>query len=315
MDESEYQFENTFEDPAAYNSNVEAQALKTEASKQLADKMRPLFQQMPKDMIAAHGKDLLAEAENDSNNASASNSGANTPATSTSTAQAPAAAASTSKAAPTAPKKSGSKVSTTRVTKQEDFMIVSDEQRTRECNTLLTVRLGCLYGHRARRTSSTCSRTTRKSHHGHATRQPSSQKKGLKSLCSVRSYYRWTMALFALLELISHLNCVLTGGNITGKVTSVSAPTFFSQTWRAPTWPEGHYGTLKVSLEQGSNSTKLSLDLEGVPVGKEEETEKGLEIYYIRSLKVSRALHYTANNESRVHRYKRIADLIFILIE
>jgi activator of HSP90 ATPase len=79
---------------------------------------------------------------------------------------------------------------------------------------------------------------------------------------------------------------VSTGGNITGKVLSVSAPTFFSQTWRAPTWPEGHYGTLKASIEQGSNTTKLSLDLEGVPVGKEEETEKGLEIYYIRSLKV-----------------------------
>lgn len=68
---------------------------------------------------------------------------------------------------------------------------------------------------------------------------------------------------------------------------SVSPPNFFSQTWRAPTWPEGHYGTLGVSLEQGSGSTKLSLELEGVPVGKEEETEKGLEIYYIRSLKVS----------------------------
>lgn len=73
---------------------------------------------------------------------------------------------------------------------------------------------------------------------------------------------------------------------------SVSPPDFFSQTWRAPTWPEGHYGTLKVSLEQGSGSTKLSLDLEGVPVGKEEETEKGLEIYYIRSLKV-RLQQYT----------------------
>lgn len=83
------------------------------------------------------------------------------------------------------------------------------------------------------------------------------------------------------------ISAILLGGNITGKVLSVSAPDFFSQTWRAPTWPEGHYGTLKVSLEQGSGSTKLSLDLEGVPVGKEEETEKGLEIYYIRSLKVS----------------------------
>lgn len=76
------------------------------------------------------------------------------------------------------------------------------------------------------------------------------------------------------------------GGNISGKILSVTPPNFFSQTWRAPNWPEGHYGTLGVSLEQGSASTKLSLSLEGVPVGKEEETEKGLDIYYIRSLKV-----------------------------
>lgn len=87
---------------------------------------------------------------------------------------------------------------------------------------------------------------------------------------------------------------------------SVSPPDFFSQTWRAPTWPEGHYGTLKVSLEQGSGSTKLSLELEGVPVGKEDETEKGLEVYYIRSLKVGHrpSMHDT----SRRH----IADICLV---
>ena len=83
------------------------------------------------------------------------------------------------------------------------------------------------------------------------------------------------------------------GGNITGKMVSVVSPTSFVQTWRAPTWPEGHYGQLEVRLQQGSNSTKLFLDLDGVPAGKEDETEKGLEIYYIRSLKVNyNVLHY-----------------------
>jgi hypothetical protein len=145
MEESEYQFENTFEDPAAFNSNSEAQALKQEASKTLADKMRPLFQQMPKDMIAAHGKDLLAQAENDSQNASsAGNSGASTPAISAqSQAQAPAAAAASTSTSKPAAKKSNAKVSTTRVTKQEDFMIVSDKGYTGAQEYYILTGSGC----------------------------------------------------------------------------------------------------------------------------------------------------------------------------
>lgn len=70
-------------------------------------------------------------------------------------------------------------------------------------------------------------------------------------------------------------------------MVTVNAPNSFVQTWRAPTWPAGHEGELRVTLDQGSASTKLSIELKGVPVGKEEETEKGIEVYYIRSLKVS----------------------------
>lgn len=125
MDESEYQFENTFEDPATYNSNSEAQALKQEASKQLADQMRSKFQEMPKAMIAEHGKDLLAEAENDSNAASASASGTSTPATGGATAKPTASSTTSTSTSATASKASAKRVSTTRITKQEDFMIVS----------------------------------------------------------------------------------------------------------------------------------------------------------------------------------------------
>jgi len=134
MDESEYQFENTFEDPATYNSNSEAQALKQEASKQLADQMRSKFQQMPKDMIAEHGKDLLAQAENDSNNASPAASGASTPATSAPKPAATSASSSSSASAAKASAKASSKgVSTTRITKQEDFMIVSVDSNEYRC--------------------------------------------------------------------------------------------------------------------------------------------------------------------------------------
>ncbi|WAR59819.1 hypothetical protein PtB15_11B460 [Puccinia triticina] len=77
----------------------------------------------------------------------------------------------------------------------------------------------------------------------------------------------------------------LFGGNVTGKVVSVERPKEFVTTWRAPTWPSGHFGKLKTSLAEGSDSTKLELHLTGVPVGTEEETERNLDIFYLRSLK------------------------------
>ncbi|EGG02040.1 uncharacterized protein MELLADRAFT_44926 [Melampsora larici-populina 98AG31] len=77
----------------------------------------------------------------------------------------------------------------------------------------------------------------------------------------------------------------LFGGNITGKVISVDQPKEFITTWRAPTWPAEHFGQLKTTLTEGSDSTKLELYLTGVPVGTEEETERNLDIFYLRSLK------------------------------
>ncbi|MBW0464834.1 hypothetical protein O181_004549 [Austropuccinia psidii MF-1] len=77
----------------------------------------------------------------------------------------------------------------------------------------------------------------------------------------------------------------LFGGNIKGKVLSVDRPKEFVTTWRAPTWPADHYGKLKTKLTEGSDSTKLELYLTGVPVGTEEETERNLDIFYLRSLK------------------------------
>ncbi|GAA5877514.1 hypothetical protein JCM8547_000177 [Rhodosporidiobolus lusitaniae] len=77
---------------------------------------------------------------------------------------------------------------------------------------------------------------------------------------------------------------VLFGGNIRGKVQKVDAPKLFTCSWRAPTWPEDHYGTLETTLEQGSNSTTLNLKLSGVPIGKEDEAESNLHGYYVRGL-------------------------------
>ncbi|KAL8292992.1 hypothetical protein RQP46_000686 [Phenoliferia psychrophenolica] len=77
----------------------------------------------------------------------------------------------------------------------------------------------------------------------------------------------------------------LFGGNIAGKVTAVSRPDSITCDWRAPTWPEGYYGSLEMKLQQGSNSTTLNLRLSGVPVGKEDETERNLGIFYLAALK------------------------------
>jgi len=77
----------------------------------------------------------------------------------------------------------------------------------------------------------------------------------------------------------------LFGKNITGKVTSVTKPTEFVMTWRAPTWPTGHYGTLTASIAQQRDTTDLTLLLKGVPLGKEDETERNLNVFYINSLK------------------------------
>lgn len=55
-------------------------------------------------------------------------------------------------------------------------------------------------------------------------------------------------------------------------------------TWalNSPSWPEGHEGILTVSLDQGSDSTKVEFRLEGVPKGKEREIESNLQAFYIR---------------------------------
>jgi len=68
----------------------------------------------------------------------------------------------------------------------------------------------------------------------------------------------------------------LFGGNIRGKVDKVERPKGFTMSWRAPTWPEGHFGSLETTLDQGSNSTSLSLKLSGVPIGKEDEAENNV---------------------------------------
>ncbi|KAF8337886.1 activator of Hsp90 ATPase [Cantharellus anzutake] len=70
----------------------------------------------------------------------------------------------------------------------------------------------------------------------------------------------------------------LFGGGVVGKYLKVDSPRSFTQSWRlrAPSWPEDHEGTLKVTLDQQSDSTKLVMELSGVPKGQEDEIERNL---------------------------------------
>ncbi|OJT10927.1 hypothetical protein TRAPUB_12548 [Trametes pubescens] len=71
------------------------------------------------------------------------------------------------------------------------------------------------------------------------------------------------------------------GGGVKGKFVSLSPPKEFVQTWAlsSPTWPSDHFATLTTTLDQGSDSTKVTWSLKGVPLGMEEEITRNLQGY------------------------------------
>lgn len=79
----------------------------------------------------------------------------------------------------------------------------------------------------------------------------------------------------------------LFGGGVKGTYKSLKPGQEIVQTWtlNTPSWPTGHFATLTTTFDQGSDYTKLTLCLDGVPLGVEEETRHNLEGYYIGGLK------------------------------
>lgn len=53
----------------------------------------------------------------------------------------------------------------------------------------------------------------------------------------------------------------LFGGAVSGKITEAQPPTKLVQTWntKSPGWPNEHYGTMTITLKQGSDSTNGEL--------------------------------------------------------
>ncbi|KZT34712.1 hypothetical protein SISSUDRAFT_1052399 [Sistotremastrum suecicum HHB10207 ss-3] len=79
----------------------------------------------------------------------------------------------------------------------------------------------------------------------------------------------------------------LFGGGVTGTYQSLQSPKEFVQTWALsnPNWPSGHDATLTTTLDQSSDSTKITWNLVGVPKGQEDETERNIQGYYVGGLK------------------------------
>jgi len=77
------------------------------------------------------------------------------------------------------------------------------------------------------------------------------------------------------------------GGGVKGTYVSLERPTKVVQKWSLsnPSWPSGHFGTMTFAFNQSSDSTKLTLTLEGVPTGMEDEIRRNVEGYYIHGLK------------------------------
>ena len=73
----------------------------------------------------------------------------------------------------------------------------------------------------------------------------------------------------------------LFGGGVQGKYTSLEPAKEIVQTWmlKSPTWPNGHYATLTTSFDQSTDSTKVTWNLNGIPLGSEDEIQRNLKGY------------------------------------
>lgn len=50
--------------------------------------------------------------------------------------------------------------------------------------------------------------------------------------------------------------------------------------WRKENWPENHYSTVRLDLEQTETGTRLKLAQIGVPASDEEGTQSGWKTHY-----------------------------------
>ena len=57
----------------------------------------------------------------------------------------------------------------------------------------------------------------------------------------------------------------LFGGNILGEFQELDPPTKIVQSWRFKTWPQNHFSTVTITLNQREDETTLELKQTGIP--------------------------------------------------
>ncbi|KAK8730480.1 hypothetical protein OTU49_008031 [Cherax quadricarinatus] len=75
------------------------------------------------------------------------------------------------------------------------------------------------------------------------------------------------------------------GGNISGEFESLEPNKQIVQKWRFKSWPNGHYSTVTIDIEQKDDCTELRLSQTGVPSNEVEKTKEGWQNYYWESIK------------------------------
>ncbi|CAI4222849.1 unnamed protein product [Auanema sp. JU1783] len=79
-------------------------------------------------------------------------------------------------------------------------------------------------------------------------------------------------------------NFALFGGNVTGSFNKIETNKLIDVKWRLKSYPSGHYANIKFILADEGDASKLTLQATGVPSHLSDDTENGLQRYYLQSI-------------------------------
>lgn len=75
------------------------------------------------------------------------------------------------------------------------------------------------------------------------------------------------------------------GGNIVGEFLELVPNKKIVQKWRTNSWKSGHFSTVTITIDQGSDCTKVVFKQTGIPEGEEDATRANWNRYYWEALK------------------------------
>ncbi|KAI9092189.1 activator of Hsp90 ATPase [Phlyctochytrium arcticum] len=76
-------------------------------------------------------------------------------------------------------------------------------------------------------------------------------------------------------------------GNISGTIAEVVPDKKIVQKWRLKSWPAGHFSTVTMTLEEGTDNVVLKIKQTEVPIGEKDITENNWKNYYWNSIKAT----------------------------